>query len=297
MSCGWFPRYGSALVSWRPDIGTARLSPPPVRFGAMDVGIGLPSTIPGAGRERLLEWARRAEARGFSTLGTIDRIVYPSQEPLIALAAAAGATERIRLMTAILLAPTRANGAVLAKQAATLDVLSGGRLVLGVAVGRREDDFPAAGADFHARGRVLDEMLELWDRIWGGDEIGGGSARGRPTAARPCSSAAGRTRRSRAPRATPTAGPRGNCTLEELADGTARLRAAWEAAGRDGSPRIVVQPYYALGDGAEQAVDRTLRDYYGDEASTRTGSWRGPRPMPRRCARTSGRSPRRGATS
>ena len=48
----------------------------------------------------------------------------------------------------------------------------------------------------------------------------------------------------------------GNCTLEELADGTERLRAAWEAAGRDGAPRIVVQPYYALGDGAEQAVDR-----------------------------------------
>ena len=70
----------------------------------MDVGIGLPSTIPGAGRA-VLEWARRAEARGFSSLGTIDRIVYPCQEPLIALAVAAGATERIKLMTAILLAP------------------------------------------------------------------------------------------------------------------------------------------------------------------------------------------------
>ena len=44
----------------------------------MEVGIGLPSTIPGTGRDQLLEWARRAEARGFSTLGTIDRIVYPS---------------------------------------------------------------------------------------------------------------------------------------------------------------------------------------------------------------------------
>src|SRR4029079_17943653 len=108
----------------------ARLSPPPVRFGAMDIGIGLPSTIPGAGSQQTLEWARRAEARGFSTLGTIDRIVYPCQEPLIALAVAAGATERIKLMTAILLAPTRPNGAVLAKQAATLDLLSGGRLVL-----------------------------------------------------------------------------------------------------------------------------------------------------------------------
>jgi alkanesulfonate monooxygenase SsuD/methylene tetrahydromethanopterin reductase-like flavin-dependent oxidoreductase (luciferase family) len=227
----------------------------------MDVGIGLPSTIPGAGGERTLEWARRAEARGFSALGTIDRIVYPSQEPLIALAAAAGATERIRLMTAILLAPTRPNGAVLAKQAATLDLLSGGRLVLGVAVGRREDDFTAAGADFRARGRVLDEMLELWDGIWSGDEIG---PHGRPSVLLGGWADAAFTRAAR--HADGWTG--GNCTLEELADGTGRLRAAWEAAGRDGAPRIVVQPYYALGDGAERAVDHTLRDYYGDNEYT-----------------------------
>jgi alkanesulfonate monooxygenase SsuD/methylene tetrahydromethanopterin reductase-like flavin-dependent oxidoreductase (luciferase family) len=227
----------------------------------MDVGIGLPSTIPGAG-QLTLEWARRAEAHGFSTLGTIDRIVYPSQEPLIALAAAAGATERIRLMTAILLAPTRANGAVLAKQAATLEELSGGRLVLGVAVGRREDDFAADGADFRARGRVLDEMLERWERIWDGGEGIGPTAR--PSVLLGGWADAAFTRAARY--ADGWTG--GNCTLEELADGTRRLRAAWQAAGRDGAPRIVVQPYYALGDGAEQAVDHTLRDYYGDNEYT-----------------------------
>jgi alkanesulfonate monooxygenase SsuD/methylene tetrahydromethanopterin reductase-like flavin-dependent oxidoreductase (luciferase family) len=225
----------------------------------MDVGIGLPSTIPGTGRDHVLEWARRAEARGFSTLGTIDRIVYPSHDPLIALAAAAGATERIRLMTAILLAPTRANGAVLAKQAATLDVLSAGRLVLGVAVGRREDDFEAAGVDFRARGRILDEMLESWDRIWAGDEIGPPPLGDRPALLLGGWAPAAFTRAAR--HADGWTG--GNCTLEELADGTARLRAAWEAAGREGAPRIVVQPYYALGERAEAAVEHCLRDYYG----------------------------------
>ena len=63
----------------------------------MEVGIGLPATIPGVERRQLLEWARRAEARGFSSLGTIDRIVYPNYESLIALAAAAAVTERIGL--------------------------------------------------------------------------------------------------------------------------------------------------------------------------------------------------------
>jgi alkanesulfonate monooxygenase SsuD/methylene tetrahydromethanopterin reductase-like flavin-dependent oxidoreductase (luciferase family) len=231
----------------------------------MEVGIGLPSTIPGTGRDQLLEWARRAEARGFSTLGTIDRIVYPSHEPLIALAAVAGVTERIRLATAILLAPTRANGALLAKQASTLDVLSGGRLVLGVAVGRREDDFRAVDVDFHARGRILDEMLDLWARIWGGEEFGtaGGigppPGDGRPTVMLGGWAPAAFTRAAR----HAVGWTAGNCTLEELADGTARLRAAWEAAGREGAPRTMAQPYYALGDRAEQAVEHCLRDYYG----------------------------------
>src|SRR4051812_49826209 len=139
---------------------------------AMDVGIGLPTTIPGVTGPQVLEWARRAEARGFSSLGTIDRIVYANYDPLIALAAAAAVTERIKLATTILIAPLRISGATLAKQAASVDALSGGRLVLGVAVGGREDDFEVAGADFSSRGKALDGMLAEWREIWDGDAIG-----------------------------------------------------------------------------------------------------------------------------
>ena len=87
----------------------------------MDIGIGLPSTIPGVTRDQHLEWARRAEAAGFSTLGVIDRVAYDNLEPLVALMAAGAVTERIRLSTSIAIVPYR-NTAMFAKEAASVDV-------------------------------------------------------------------------------------------------------------------------------------------------------------------------------
>src|SRR5919107_3325250 len=120
----------------------------------MEIGIGLPNAVPGVDRTGIVEWARRAEAAGFSSLGTIDRIAYGNYESLIALAAAAAVTERIRLVTDILIAPLRSNTALFAKQAATIDQISGGRLVLGLSPGGREDDYAVSGADFHTRGKA-----------------------------------------------------------------------------------------------------------------------------------------------
>jgi alkanesulfonate monooxygenase SsuD/methylene tetrahydromethanopterin reductase-like flavin-dependent oxidoreductase (luciferase family) len=225
----------------------------------MDVGIGLPATIPGAGREQLLEWARRAETRDFSSLGTIDRIVYPNYEPLIALTAAAAVTRRIRLATTILLAPTRANGALLAKQAASLDQLSGGRLVLGVAVGGREDDYAVSGVEFHTRGRRFEAMLEQWRRIWAGEEgVGPHPLDGRVPLIIGGQADVAFERAAR----YGDGWIMGGGTPDMFREGAAKLESAWRAAGREGAPRTMSLAYFALGDGAEQAADEYLHDYY-----------------------------------
>jgi alkanesulfonate monooxygenase SsuD/methylene tetrahydromethanopterin reductase-like flavin-dependent oxidoreductase (luciferase family) len=239
----------------------------------MDVGIGLPSTIPGVEGDRLLGWARRAEARGFSSLGTIDRIVYDNFEPLIALAAAAAVTERIKLATTILIAPMRANGALVAKQAASLDRLSNGRLVLGVAVGGRQDDYTASGVEFRTRGRRFGEMLEQWQAIWAGESFGTAGAIGpRPARQRPALMVGGGADVVFERVAAYGDGwVMGGGSPDQFSQGAEKLRRAWEARGREGAPQTLALAYFALGDRAEQAADSYLRDYYaflGEYAGT-----------------------------
>ncbi|HEY3260654.1 MAG TPA: LLM class flavin-dependent oxidoreductase [Pseudonocardiaceae bacterium] len=227
----------------------------------MEIGIGLPATIPNVEGRQVLDWARRADQRGFATLGVIDRVVYGNYEPLIALAAAAGVTERIRLTSTVLLATLRTNYALFAKQAASLDRLSGGRLVLGLSVGGREDDFQVSGVDMHSRGRIMDALLERSTAVWRG-ELGVGPAPASPGGPRLLIGGA-----------TPASFRRvakygigwimGGGSPEHLAQGAAAVREAWAAAGRQGAPRLAALAYYALGPNARGAADSYLHDYYG----------------------------------
>ncbi|SRR6266849_4000277 len=136
----------------------------------MKIGIGLPAAIPGIAGQLILDWARVADTGPFSSLGLVDRLIYPNYDPLIALAAVAGVTQRVRLITTILIAPVHTPG-VLAKQSASLDALSQGRLTLGLGVGGREDDYRAAPASFHDRGKRFEQQLELMMRIWSGQPV------------------------------------------------------------------------------------------------------------------------------
>src|SRR5437660_10970168 len=133
----------------------------------MQIGIGHPGMIPGVKGQLILEWARKADAGPFSSVGSLDRLVYPNYDALITLTAAAAVTQRIRLMTTVLLVPLH-NVGILAKQAASLDALSGGRFPLGAGVGGREEDFRAALASFHDRGKRFEAQLDTMQRIWSG---------------------------------------------------------------------------------------------------------------------------------
>src|SRR3954471_12928629 len=134
----------------------------------MEISIGLPNTLLHPGPP-MIEWARRAEERGFTSLGTIDRIVYPSYDTLVSLSAA---TSRIGLLSGVLLAPLYPP-VWLAKAAASLDAMSDGRLTLGLGVGGREDDFVAVGRSMRERGRNMDAVLEIMRTVFAGEKLGG----------------------------------------------------------------------------------------------------------------------------
>jgi alkanesulfonate monooxygenase SsuD/methylene tetrahydromethanopterin reductase-like flavin-dependent oxidoreductase (luciferase family) len=229
----------------------------------VDIGIGIPNSVRGTTGPQLLEWARRSEAAGFSSLGTIGRVAYPSYEELTVLAAAGAVTERIGLMSNILLAPTRST-AELAKQAATVHELTGGRLTLGVATGGRADDYALTGRDFAARGRRFDEQLAELRRAFSGEPLADGSEPVVPDGARPVPIVIGGTSDAAVRRtvAFGTGWTAGGVPPQMVAPFVERVRAAWRDAGREGSPRIFALNYFGLGD-TEARSRAYLLDYYG----------------------------------
>jgi alkanesulfonate monooxygenase SsuD/methylene tetrahydromethanopterin reductase-like flavin-dependent oxidoreductase (luciferase family) len=232
----------------------------------MDIGIGLPNAVPGTEGPDLVEWARRAEAGGFSTLGTIGRLVYPGYEELIALSAAAAVTSRIRLTTSVLIAPLHSNAALLAKQAASLDRLSGGRFVLGVGLGGRDDDYGASGLSTAGRGRRLEEQITEMKKVWAGEERGTAGAIGpepvRQGGPQLILGGASEVSFRRAARLA-DGWIMGGGTPDMFARAGAAVDSAWQEAGREGRPRKLSLAYYALGPGARGQADAYLLHYYG----------------------------------
>ena len=170
-------------------------------------------------------------------------------------------------MTDIVLAPTR-NAILLARQAATLDQVSGGRFTLGIGVGAREDDFTVTGADFHTRGKRLDEMLDLMHLAWRGEQVLGA---GHPVTPRPVNgrfvptafagSAEAEVRRVAQYGVGYTLG---GGTPESLAGMMERVNQAWQAAGREGKPKFWALGYFAFGDEVAAEAQDNIEGYYGE---------------------------------
>jgi alkanesulfonate monooxygenase SsuD/methylene tetrahydromethanopterin reductase-like flavin-dependent oxidoreductase (luciferase family) len=232
----------------------------------MKIGVGLPATIPNVQGDLIIEWARKAEVLGFSSLGIIDRLVYANYEPLITLAAAAAVTKKIGLMTTILVAPLR-NAVLLAKQAATLDRISGGRLTLGLGVGGRQEEFDAARERVKGRGARFEEQLALMKKVWSGQNL---AHNVRAIGPSPLQEGGPKILiGGYSPAAISRVGKWGDGFISGRGDPKVAVSAfklaedSWKANGRQGRPRFVCAAYFALGDDAREDGVSYVRDYYG----------------------------------
>jgi alkanesulfonate monooxygenase SsuD/methylene tetrahydromethanopterin reductase-like flavin-dependent oxidoreductase (luciferase family) len=232
----------------------------------MRIAIGLPSRVASASGDVMLEWIARAERGPFSSVVVTDRVVSQALEPLTVLALAAGATKRIRLMTSIVLAPTRET-TLFAREAATLDALSGGRLTLGIGIGVRKNDYTATGFDFHRRGRRVEEQLPLLRRLWSGENLSDEVGAIGPRSSRPngpdlliggyVPAIARRIAKWGDGYMAPGGGE-----PEALAAMWKRIESAWREEGRAGRPRWVGASYYALGPSGADYAKRYIEANY-----------------------------------
>src|SRR5262245_62413501 len=146
----------------------------------MKYGLRIPSFALGprtAGLEEMGRYLRRAEDLGFDCAVTIDHLLLTPPayactwlEPMTLLAALAGVTRTIRLGTMVLVLPLR-NPVYFAKEWASLDLLSGGRSILGIGVGWHEEEFALMNVPYRERGRRIEECLDVVRALWAGDRV------------------------------------------------------------------------------------------------------------------------------
>ena len=225
------------------------------------IGIGLPNQIRNVRAPVIPEWARRAEELGFSTVGTSGRLAYPGVMDTVALAAAAGATTSIGLMSTVLLSPVWPAG-LLAKEAASIDEVSGGRLTLGVGVGGREDDYLVEGFGPRGRGKRMDGDLEVYESLWRGTPPTGSDQSLVTEHARKVPLLFGGSVQATFDRVARFGKGYVTAALPPamVAPTLESVRATWKDAGRKGDPYLVAVAYFALSD-ADAGRDN-VRDYY-----------------------------------
>ena len=241
----------------------------------MEVGICLPYMERDFGRDEILGWCRDVDAGPWSSLSCGERITGYTLEMRSMLSAAAAVTERVRLMPSLYVLPMH-SAVWAAKEVATLDVISGGRVTLCVGVGGREVDYAAGGASFARRHARMDEQIAVMRSVWAGEPPIDGSDEVGPRPVQP----------NGPPILVGAMGPKAMRRAAEWADGVytfsmggdpAEIRrmldmadAAWQDAGRDTPPRKLGGFWYSLHEDAENALKTYVHQYlavFGDSAA------------------------------
>jgi alkanesulfonate monooxygenase SsuD/methylene tetrahydromethanopterin reductase-like flavin-dependent oxidoreductase (luciferase family) len=235
----------------------------------------LPTMAPGCDRAALLAWCRGIDAGPFASLAAGERVSFPNLEVGVALAAAAATTQRARIVSTLFVAPLHP-AALLAKRVASLDVLSGGRVTLGLGVGGREEDYRACGVAFARRHERLDELVAELRRIWAGEATVAGTAPIGPAPQQPGGPPLLVAAASAKPLARAARWADGVLGFDFGPDPAAAAKlvretgAAWRDAGRTTRPQCTTSFWFALGPDARERLNAYARRYlavFGEAAA------------------------------
>lgn len=236
----------------------------------MRIGMNLPVMVPGLDRATILEWARRVDAGPYSSLAAGERITFPNPDLMVTMGAAAAVTERVRLALTVVVLPIH-SAVFTAKQVATLDVVSGGRVTLGLGIGARVEDYRAVGAPFDGkRMKRMEEQIALMRRVWAGENVVEGALRPvEPLPVQPggpellAGALAPQSICRSAKWADGICGFSFGPSADEVSFAYETARRAWREAERKTPPRLVMSFWYALGDRAREQLDIYLERYLG----------------------------------
>jgi len=228
---------------------------------AMTVGVALPQMAPGLDRDRLIAWCRGIDQGPFSSISAGERITFHNLDGFTLCSAASVLTERVRVLVNVAVLPWHAP-ALVAKELASMDVVSGGRVEVAVGVGGRQQDYAALDSPFAGRHKRLDDSVHELKRLWSGGTAADGEQVG-PLPMQvggPPILASAMGPKSLARAAQWAVGVSGFTLLGDAQEAGRLFRAtqdAWTTAGRSDKPRLVTGSFVSLGPNAAE----NLRDF------------------------------------
>jgi alkanesulfonate monooxygenase SsuD/methylene tetrahydromethanopterin reductase-like flavin-dependent oxidoreductase (luciferase family) len=232
----------------------------------MKIGMTLPTMVRGYSRDTTLAWCRQIDTGPYHSLSAGERVTYHNQDQLVTLSAAAAVTDRVRVIATIVILPMHP-APVVAKEAATLDVLSGGRFTLGLGVGGREHDYRASERSFGERWTRLDESVSTIRRIWAGEPPFEGADPVGPPVVQDggpplwCSSFGPKSLARASKWAEGYAGFTLAGDLAELQTTAATVKQAWQDSGRTTAPYLMGGGWFSLGAGAAERHRAYVAEY------------------------------------